>query len=176
MSLASTSGLNLLTREALDGEQWAILRDTPYLVGLAISHATGSRLDALLERAAGAKAIADGINNDHPLIRAIAAKDEMDRVIDAMYARFAAVGGRLNRTPAEMQRFAVQAAVEAHAVLAERGSDLDFYAYRTYVAGISRAVAEAAREEDLLGIGGTLVSDAERAVIDAVEEALHGRR
>jgi methylmalonyl-CoA mutase cobalamin-binding subunit len=100
----------------------------------------------------------------------------MARVIDAMYAQFAATGGRLNRTPTELQRVAVQAAVEAHAVLADRGSDLDFYAYRTYVAGISRAVAEAAREGDLLGIGGTLVSDTERTVIDAVDEALHGRR
>jgi F420-0:gamma-glutamyl ligase len=168
--------LNLLTRESLTDEEWAILRDTPYLVATAISHAEGSRVDALLERAAGAKAIANGINNDHPLIRAIAAKEEMDLVVDAMYARFAAAGGRLNRTPTEMKQLAVQAAGEAHAILAEKGNDLDFYAYRTFLAGVSRAVAEAAREGDVLGIGGTLVSDAERAVIDAVDQALHGRR
>jgi hypothetical protein len=38
---------------------------------------------------------------------------------------------------------------------------------------VARAVAGAAREGDLLGIGGTLVSDAERAVTSAVNEALH---
>jgi F420-0:gamma-glutamyl ligase len=75
-----------------------------------------------------------------------------------------------------MKQLAVQAAGEAHAILAEKGNDLDFYAYRTFLAGVSRAVAEAAREGDVLGIGGTLVSDAERAVIDAVDQALHGRR
>jgi hypothetical protein len=40
------------------------------------------------------------------------------------------------------------------------------------VVGIGRAVAEAAREGDFIGIGGRLVSDGERAVIAAVAEAL----
>jgi hypothetical protein len=37
---------------------------------------------------------------------------------------------------------------------------------------VARKVAEAAREGDILGIGGRLVSDAERQAIDAIEQAL----
>jgi hypothetical protein len=169
----SRTELKLLTREALSDDQWTVLRDTPYLVALAISEAGGSRVDALLERGAGAKAIADGINSDHPLIRAIGHQPEMDRVIEAMQGRFVGVGGRTKLSPAEFKEIAVESAQRAFAILAGAGSELDLYAYRSFVTTVSRAIAEAAREGDLLGIGGTLVSDGERAVISAVTAALH---
>jgi hypothetical protein len=169
----SRTELKLLTRQGVSDDQWTVLRDTPYLVALAVSEADGSRLDTLLERGAGAKAIADGINNDHPLIRAIGDRPEVDRVIQAMHGRFADVGGRPKFSPAEIKDIAVQSAQRAFAILDETGSDLDLYAYRTFVMNVLRAVAEAAREGDLLGIGGTLVSDAERTVISAVTAALH---
>ena len=169
----SRTELKLLTREALSDDQWTVLRDTPYLVALAISEAAGSRVDAMLERGAGTKAIADGNNNDHPLIRAIGHRPEMDRVIRALQERFTGTGGHSKLSPAEFKDLAVQSAQRAFAVLAGAGSELDRYAYRTFISSVSRAVAEAAREGDLLGIGGTLVSDAERDVISAVTAALH---
>jgi F420-0:gamma-glutamyl ligase len=164
--------MKLLSPESLAADQWAVLRDTPYLVVLAVSAAGGTRLDALLERAAGAKAIANGKNNDHPLIRLIAKESEMESVIAAMYARFAGPAGP-KYSPAQIKELAVQSAREAFAVLHSLGGELDFYAYRTFVAGVARAVAEAAREGDVMGIGGQLVSDAERAVIQAVGNALN---
>jgi hypothetical protein len=164
--------MKLLSQESLTADQWTVMRDTPYLVVLAVSAAGGTLLDALLERAAGAKAIANGINNDHPLIRAIATGPVMEKVIADLYARFAGPSGP-KFTPAEIRGLAVDSARAAAAVLATAGNELDVYAYRTFVNGVARAVAEAAREGDVLGIGGSLVSDAERDVIDAVATAMH---
>jgi hypothetical protein len=163
--------MKLLAQESLSADQWAILRDTPYLVVLAVSAAGGSRLDALLERAAGAKAIANGINNEHPLIRLIATESEMEKVIADMYARFAGPSGP-KYSAAEIKQLAIQSAGAAFAVLGKLGGELDAFAYRTFVVGVARAVAEAAREGDVLGLGGTLVSDQERAVIKDVASAL----
>jgi hypothetical protein len=163
--------MKLLARESLSADQWAVLRDTPYLVALAVSAAGGSRLDALLERAAGAKALANGINNEHPLIRLIATESEMEKVIADLYARFA--GPSVPKySPAEIKRLAIQSAAAAFAILGKLGGELDEFAYRTFVVGVARAVAEAAREGDVLGLGGTLVSDDERAVIKDVASAL----
>jgi len=57
-------------------------------------------------------------------------------------------------------------------VLRVHGGELDRHAYREFVLGVARKVAEAAREGDILGLGGRLVSDAERQAIDAIEQAL----
>src|SRR5262245_9758464 len=126
---SSRTELKLLTREALSDDQWTVLRDTPYFVALAISEAEGSRVDALLERSAGVKAIADGKHDEHPLIRAIGNRPEMDRVIEAMQRRFVGVGGRTKLSPAEFKDIAVQSAQRAFAILAAAGSELDLYAY-----------------------------------------------
>jgi len=163
--------MKLLTPESLTADQWAVLRDMPYFVALAVSAACGSRLDALLERAAGAKAIANGINNDHPLIRKIALASEMEKEIVELYARFAGPTGP-KYSPVEIKDLAVNSARKAFEILSSSGNELDAYAYRTFVAGVGRAVAEAAREGDVIGIGGRLVSDPEREVIDAVAAAL----
>jgi hypothetical protein len=57
-------------------------------------------------------------------------------------------------------------------LLRRTGSELDMYAYREFIVGVARTVAEAAREGDFIGLGGHRVSDAERAVIAAVSQAL----
>jgi hypothetical protein len=163
--------VKLLTPESLSAEQWTLLRDTPYLVALAVSAAGGSRLDALLERAAGAKAIANGINNEHPLVRRIGVESEMEKVIADLYARFASPTGP-RYTPAEIRQLAVESSRQAFEIVGKLGGELDLYAYRTFVVGVARTVAEAAREGDVMGLGGMLVSDAERDVIKAVASAL----
>ncbi len=54
--------MNLLNREMLTDEQWSLLRAAPQLVLLAVSASGGSRLDAILERSAGRRAIENGRN------------------------------------------------------------------------------------------------------------------
>jgi hypothetical protein len=158
-------------REMLSDDQWATLRDAPQLVILAVAASGGSRLDLLLERTAGARAVANGKNHDHPLMRAIASPDEIDAAMAAVKARTLDARGSL-RSPAELQQLAADAVRQAATVLRATGGELDLYAYRQFIMEVARWVAEAAREDDFLGIGGQRVSDAERAVIAAVTEAL----
>jgi hypothetical protein len=160
-----------VSREKLTESQWTTLRDAPQLVILAVAASGGSRLDLLLERTAGARAVANGKNHDHPLMRAIAVPDEIDAAMAAVKARTLDARGSL-RSPAELQQLAADAVRQAAAILRASGGELDLYAYRQFIMDVARAVAEAAREDDFLGLGGQRVSDAERAVIAAVTQAL----
>jgi hypothetical protein len=161
----------LVSREMLTDNQWVALRDAPQFVILAVAASGGSRLDLLLERTAGARAVANGKNHDHPLIRAIAVPDEIDAAMAAVKGRTVDARGAL-RPPAELLQLAADAVRQAAAALRSTGGELDLYAYRQFTLDVARAVAEAAREDDFLGLGGHRVSDAERAVITAVTQAL----
>jgi hypothetical protein len=163
--------MNLLTQASLSPDQWAVLRVAPHLVVVAVSASEGSRLDTVLERAAGKAAIANGINNDHPLVRAIAGTAEVEAAAAAITALVTDARGSL-RAPPELLLIATEAARRAADVLRVQGGELDRHAYREFVLGVARKVAEAAREGDILGIGGRLVSDAERAAINAIAQAL----
>jgi hypothetical protein len=163
--------MNLLTRASLSSEQWAALRNLPHLVAIAVSTAAGSPIDLLFELAAGRAAIANGINNDHPLVRAIAERAEIEAAVSAVRELVTEPQG-MHRAPEELLPLATEAARHAADVLRARGGEFDRYAYREFVLGVARKVAEAAREGDFLGLGGRLVSDAERAAISALAEAL----
>lgn len=167
--------MKLLSREMLTDEQWAVLRDAPQLVIQAISASGGSRLDSLLEAKAGARAVEGGRNNDHPLIRELALPGEIAAASSNIAARTQA-GGAATATatdaPDALVRTATETVSQAAEVLRSVGGELDLYAYREFILGVARAVAEAAREGDFIGLGGHRVSDAERAVIASLSRAL----
>jgi len=163
--------MKLLSRELLTDEQWAVLRDAPQLVIRAISASGGSPLDSLFERKAGTRAIEDGRNNDHPLIRALALPGEIDAAVSNVAARVRTGDTAVDGPEALVQR-ATAAVAQAAEVLRSVGGELDRYAYREFILGAAREVAEAAREGDFIGLGGHRVSDAERAVIASLSQAL----
>ena len=163
--------MNLLTRASLPPEQWAALRNLPHLVAIAVSASAGSPIDLLFEHAAGRAAIANGINNEHPLVREIANRREIEAAAVAV-KRIVVEPKGMHRPPEELLPIATEAARRVADLLRTHGSELDRYAYREYVLGVARRVAEAAREGDILGLGGQRVSDAERAAIRAIAEAL----
>jgi hypothetical protein len=163
--------MQLLGRDELTDEQWSVLCAAPQLVLLAVSASGGSRLDAVLERSAGIRAIENGRNNDHPLIRAIAAPEAIAVAQESVASKAYGKAGTLVDAK-DLLALATSSVQAAAGVLRQSGGELDLYAYREFVAGVARAVAEAAREGDFIGIGGRLVSDGERAVITAVTQAL----
>jgi hypothetical protein len=163
--------MNLLTQASLSPDDWAALRDVPHLVAIAVSASAGSPIDLLFEHAAGRAAIASGINNEHPLVRAIAGWREIEAARVALKTIVIEPQG-MHRPPEELLPLATEAARRAADLLRAHGNELDRYAYREFVVGVARKVAEAAREGDFLGFGGRLVSDAERTAISAVAEAL----
>jgi hypothetical protein len=60
---------------------------------------------------------------------------------------------------------------EASAILDAR-EPADAVAFKAWLFGVSQKVAEAATEGGFLGLGGIQVSDAERATLDEIAEAL----
>ena len=98
----------------------------------------------------------------------------------------AMVGFRM--VPAYIEYYSVQKALEgamadtndlnltsvrrAVELLRAKGGMHDIAAYRDFVLKVVHGVSSAAREGDVLGIGGEVVGDAERAVIQAIEGAL----
>jgi len=163
--------MNLLDRELLTDEQWSLLRAAPQHVLLAVSASGGSRLDAILERSAGRRAIENGRNNDHPLIRQIAESAQIEAAEHTVEAYVYNEQGVL-READQLLALAKDSVRAAADLLRRTGSELDMYAYREFIVGVARTVAEAAREGDFIGLGGHRVSDAERAVIAAVSQAL----
>ena len=163
--------MNHLTRAALSPEQWAELRNLPHLVAIAVSASAGSPVDLLFEQAAGRSAIAKGTSNEHPLVREIAGRREVAAARVAV--KWLVVEPRgMHRPPEELLPLATEAARRVADLLRAHGSELDLLAYREFVLGVAGKVAEAAREGDFLGLGGQRVSEAERAAISAVAEAL----
>lgn len=161
----------LLDPAALSPQEWAAVRNLPHLVAIAVSASAGSPIDLVFEHAAGRAAIANGINSEHPLVRAIAARREIEAATVALKGIVIEPQG-MHRPPEELLPIATEAARRVAELLRARGNELDRYAYREFVIGVARRVAEAAREGDFLGLGGRLVSDAERAAISALAEAL----
>ena len=163
--------MNLLTQSSLSPDEWAALRNLPHLVAIAVSASAGSPIDLLFEHVAGRAAIANGINNEHPLVQAIAGRREIEAARVAV-KRIVIEPQGMHRPPEELLPLATEAARHVADLLRARGNELDRYAYREFVLGVARRVAEAAREGDILGFGGRRVSDAERAAISSLAEAL----
>jgi hypothetical protein len=159
--------LQLIDPASLTLEQFALIRNAPHLVARAVSASGGSQVDTLLERSAAKKAIANGRNNDHPLVRAIAEPEALTAAAAAVQTTMDSRGSAISFP--RLAQLAVDGVREAVTVLRACGGELDLYAYQEFVLDIARDVARAAREHDLLGIGGELVSDPERALLAALE-------
>ncbi len=158
----------MLTREKLNDADWAVIRDTPHLVIIGISSTGGSPMDELLEHTAGMKSIVDGMNSTHPLIREIAVGVNImqaQKSIQSWYRSLAEV----DRKPVSLQEKALDSMKGAIDVLRAKGGPEDLLQYSDFVRSLAMRVARAAKEGDVLGVGGELVSAGERKFLDRLE-------
>ena len=158
----------MLTREKLNDADWAVVRDTPHLVIIGISSTGGSPMDELLEHTAGMKSIVDAMNSTHPLIREIAVGQNImqaQKSIQSWYRSLAEV----DRKPASVQEKSLESMKGAVGVLRAKGGPEDLLQYSDFVRSLAMRVARAAREGDVLGVGGELVSAGERKFLERLE-------
>jgi hypothetical protein len=158
----------MLTREKLNDADWAVIRDTPHLVIIGISSTGGSPMDELLEHTAGMKSIVDGMNSTHPLIREIAVGANImqaQKSIQSWYRSLAEV----DRKPVSLQEKALDSMKGAVDVLRTKGGPEDLLQYSDFVRSLAMRVARAAKEGDVLGVGGELVSAGERKFLERLE-------
>jgi hypothetical protein len=158
----------MLTRENLNDADWAVIRDTPHLVIIGISSTGGSPMDELLEHSAGMKSIVDGMNSTHPLIREIAVGVNIMQAQKSIQSWYRSLA-EIDRKPASLQEKALDSMKSAVAALRAHGGPDDLLQYSDFVRSLAMRVARAAKEGDVLGVGGELVSAGERKFLDRLE-------
>jgi hypothetical protein len=164
----------MLTRDRLTEHQWIPIRNTPHHVVIAVSAAGGSPLDDLLEHRAGLQGIVDAMHSTHPLVREIAASHHIMHAQDHVRTWYYTLPDP-DRTPTTLQSKAIESFQHALSVLAEHGVRDDQLHYSEFVLSLATRVARAAREGDLMGLGGQLVSTNERAFIQQIEVIVRTR-
>jgi hypothetical protein len=165
----------MLTRDKLTIVQWQAVRNTPHHVVIAVSAAGGSPFDEMLERAAGMQGIVDATHSTHPLVSEIGGSTHIMHAQDDIRKWFYTLD-ESHRTPDRLQEKALETARHALEALGTHGSAEDLMHYGEFVLSLAMRVARAAREGDLLGIGGELVSEKERRFIDRLDQLVQERR
>jgi hypothetical protein len=165
----------MLTREKLTVVQWQAVRNTPHHVIIAVSAAGGSPFDEMLERAAGMQGIVDAINSTHPLVSDIGGSTHIMHAQDDIRKWYYTLD-ESHRTPDRLQEKALETARHALEALGTHGSADDLMHYSEFVQSLAMRVARAAREGDLMGIGGELVSSKERRFLDRLDQLIQERR
>jgi hypothetical protein len=161
----------MLTRDRLTDHEWVSIRDTPHHVIIAVSSAGGSPFDEMLERNAGLQAIVDAMHSTHALLREIAVAQQIMQAQDHIRAWYYQLQDA-HRTPGRLQAQALSSLEEALQIIADHGGHDDLLQYSDFVLSTAMRVARSAKEGDVMGLGGQLVSKAEKDFIDKVEIAI----
>jgi hypothetical protein len=165
----------MLTRDRLTAVQWQAVRNTPHHVIIAVSAAGGSPFDEMLERAAGLQGIVDAGNSTHPLVSEIAGATHIMNAQDEI-RRWYYTLEEPHRTPQSLQDKALETARHALEALGTHGTAEDLAHYAEFVLSLANRVARAAREGDVMGLGGELVSSGERRFLERLDQLVQERR
>jgi len=160
----------MLTRDQLTDDQWRTVRNAPHHVAIAVSAVGGSIFDEMLERAAAMSGIVDALNSRHPLVQGIGASADIMAAQDQVRAWYHALEDS-ERHAATLQTKALAMFKDAVGTLEQRGQHDDVQLYCDFVIALATRVARTAREGDMLGIGGELISSGERSFIALLEAA-----
>jgi hypothetical protein len=163
----------MLTREQLTDEQWRTVRNTPHHVALAVSAVGGSLFDEMLEREAAMAGIVDALNSRHPLVRGIGTSADIMAAQDQVRSWYHTLDDS-ERRAANLQAKAIAMFQEAVMTLQAHGHPEDVHQYCDFVIALATRVARTAREGDVLGMGGELLSGGERSFIAQLEAATAG--
>ncbi len=148
-------------------EEWKLLLESVMMAGMAVSAAEPSGLWGLLKESfASGKALAKVKLDEsgNPLIKAIVAdfdtSEGRSAARDGLKAKLAGASG------AEIKKRCIETLSKV-AALVDAKAPADAAAFKGWLRQISQGVAEAASE-----VGGTLVSDAEKATLKEISSAL----
>ena len=163
----------MATKADFTPDEWKLLLQSPLVAGVAISAADPSGLIGMMkESMASARALiqAKTDQNADALAKAVASEFETSegRGLAQNGVKTAISGAK---APAEIVSQALAALKTTSALLDAKGGP-DAAPFKTWLAGVAKAVAEAAPEGGFLGFGGTQVSDAEKATLDEISAAL----
>jgi hypothetical protein len=159
-------------KQSFKTEEWTKILESVMLAGMAVSAAEPSGLwgtlkESVASGSALAKAKMDAGSNE--LVKAVIAEIETSEgrsaVQEALRKRFAGA------KPADAVQRSLANLREVAAILDAKAPN-DAAAFKAWLSGISRQVAEASAEGGFLGMGGVQVSDAEKATLADISKAL----
>jgi hypothetical protein len=159
----------MLTRDKLSADQWRAVRNTPHHVIVAVSATGGSPFDEMLERSAGLQGIVDAMHSTHPLVREIADSTQIMQAQDEIREWYYTLPDA-QRIPSTLQQKALDSMRDAVGAVRAHGTDEDVLQYAEFVLSTAHRVATAAREGDLFGVGGQLVSVGEQEFITKLKQ------
>ena len=153
-------------------DEWKTLLESVMAAGLAVTAAEPHGLWGLLEEsfASGkmlAKAKMDTGTN--PLVKAVV--DDFATSEGRSTSRDGLQQQLSGKKPAELKTACIEILGKVDGILSAK-APADAAAFKTWLRQISQSVAEAATEGGFLGIGGVLVSDAEKATLAEISSAL----
>jgi hypothetical protein len=153
-------------------DEWTLLLKSPMIAGMAITAADPSGLWGLLKESfAGGAALTQAATDasTNALVKAVVAdfstSEGRTAARDGMKAEFA--GGK----PADIKTKSVDSLRQVSALLAAKAPG-DAAAFKAWLREISQHTAEAATEGGSLFGGGVQVSDAEKATLSEISNAL----
>ncbi|MBU6283352.1 hypothetical protein KGQ64_14000 [bacterium] len=154
-------------------DEWNTIRDAAHLSAMAVTVSGASGIvGTLKETFAMASSLVEGMKSDSELVRSICAKEEVKEAQQSLRAHAQEMQGtEVSAIKSKLQGLAVDRVKAAVAILAAK-SPQDLAAYRTFVAGVGRKIAQAASEGGFLGLGGERVSADEKQMLAQLDGAL----
>lgn len=159
-------------KSSFSSDEWKLLLESVMMAGMAVTAAEPSGLWGLLKESfASGKALAKvKLSDGGNLIRAVVAdfdtSEGRSAARDGLKAKLAGANG------AEIKNRCIETLSQVGALLDAKAPG-DAAAFKAWLQQISQGVAEAATEGGFAGFGGTLVSDAEKATLEEISNALN---
>jgi len=153
-------------------EEWKLLLESVMMAGIAITAAEPSGLWGLLKEsfAEGGELMKAKMDpKTSPLIKAVV--DDFETTQGRGIARDGVKEQLAGSKPAEIKTKCIETLRKAGAVVDAKAPG-DAAAFKSWLRQVSQHVAEAAKEGGFLGIGGVAVSDAEKATLTEISNAL----
>ena len=146
-------------------DEWDLLRSSPLMASLLLVAASPSGPVGLIQEsgAAGKLIMQTAETARTPLLKALS-----EDVMQTMAIPKPPPGA----TPAQVQGAAAEILKRTSELLARKATLEEANEVKAWLAKVAQVTAEAAKEGGFLGIGGTLVSDEEKAALATVNSAL----
>ncbi|CAL1239198.1 hypothetical protein [Candidatus Methylocalor cossyra] len=161
----------MATKTDFSAQDWQVLRETPQLVAIAVAAAGSSGLiGSVLEAIAPVRPILDALQGNHPLLREVCQREEVQASLEAVKARVKGQDFETVRTT--LREAALEHARRAREILQAKGLAEDADAYGKFLRDLGQRVAKAAAEGSFLGFGGERVSEPERTLLAELDRSL----
>ena len=159
-------------KSSFTSDEWKTLLESVMAAGLAVTAAEPHGIWGLLQESfASGKALAKAKMDTaaNPLVKAVvedfATSEGRTTSRDGLQEQLS------GKKPAELKSACIEILGKVDGILSAK-APADAAAFKTWLRQISQSVAEAATEGGFLGIGGVLVSDAEKATLAEISSAL----